>query len=141
MNAHVGVNSQTKLIHSVEARAANIHDSQVLGDLPHGGETRVWGGCADGVQSEAIRRRAPQAKEFTHHSGARNHPLSEDLRRRNRNKSRVRAKVEHPFLILKGVFAFNKVRNRGTQKNATRLFVACGLVNLFMARKVLLKLS
>jgi IS5 family transposase len=51
----------------------------------------------------------------------------------------VRAKGEHPFLILKRVFGFDKVRYRGIDKNATRLFVACGLVNLFMARRTLLK--
>jgi IS5 family transposase len=51
----------------------------------------------------------------------------------------VRAKVEHPFLILKRVFGFTKVRYRGLEKNATRLFVTCGLVNLYMARRRLLQ--
>ena len=43
MKAHIGVDSRTKLIHSVAATAANVHDSQVLPDLLHGQETRVWG--------------------------------------------------------------------------------------------------
>jgi len=43
MKGHIGVDSQTKLIHSVAATAANVHDSQLLGDLLHGDETRVWG--------------------------------------------------------------------------------------------------
>jgi len=60
-------------------------------------------------------------------------------RAKHRSKSRVRAKGEHPLLILKRVFGFNKIRYRGPDKNADRLFVACGLVNLFMARKVLLR--
>ena len=65
--------------------------------------------------------------------------LSDDEKAKNRTKSKVRAKGEHPFLILKRIFGFNKVRYRGLDKNANRLFVACGLVNLFMARKVLLR--
>ena len=51
----------------------------------------------------------------------------------------MRAKAEHPFLILKRVFGFAKVRYRGLDKNATRLFVACGLVNLYMVRRRLLR--
>ncbi len=139
MKAHVGVDSQTKLIHSVAATPANVHDSQVLGDLLHGEETRVWGDSAYTGQSEVIRERAPQAKDFTNQKGHRSRPLSDEDKARNRNKSRVRAKGEHPFLVLKRIFGFTKVRYRGIDKNATRLFVACGLANLFMARDVLLK--
>ena len=50
-----------------------------------------------------------------------------------------RTKAEHPFLILKRIFGFSKVRYRGLDKNANRLFVACGLVNLYMARRRLLR--
>jgi IS5 family transposase len=141
MKAHVGVDSQTKLIHSVAATPANVHDSQVLPDLLHGEETRVWGDSAYAGQTEVIRKHAPKAKDFTQEKGHRSRPLSEEQKRRNRNKSRVRSKGEHPFLILKCVFGFKKVRYRGIDKNANRLFVACGLVNLFMARRVLLKPS
>ena len=57
MKAHVGVDSDTKLIHSVEATAANVHDSQVIGKLLHGGETRVWGDSAYTGHTEAIQAR------------------------------------------------------------------------------------
>ncbi len=139
MKAHIGVDSRTKLIHSVAATAANVHDSQLLGDLLHGEETRVWGDSAYTGQGDEIRKHAPKAKNFTHKKGYRNRPLSDDEKAKNRTKSKVRAKVEHPFLVLKRIFGFNKVRYRGLDKNANRLFVACGLVNLFMARKVLLR--
>jgi len=139
MKAHIGVDSQTKLIHSVAATPANVHDSQVLGDLLHGEETRVWGDSAYTGQTKVIRERAPKAQDFTHEKGHRSRPLSDEAKARNRNKSRVRAKGEHPFLVLKRIFGFTKVRYRGIDKNATRLFVACGLVNLFMARDALLK--
>jgi IS5 family transposase len=55
----------------------------------------------------------------------------------SRHKSRVRAKVEHPFPVLKVIFGFRKVRYRGLAKNAQRLTVACALVNLFMLRRPL----
>jgi len=139
MKAHIGVDSKSKLIHSVAATAANAHDSQLLGDLLHGNERRVYGDSAYAGQREAIRKRAPKAKDFTQKKGCRSRALSDEERARNRTKSRVRAKVEHPFLILKRVFGFTKVRYRGLDKNANRLFVACGLVNLYMARRVLLR--
>lgn len=139
MKGHIGVDSQSKLIHSVAATAANVHDSQLLGDLLHGEETRVWGDSAYAGQSDAIRDTAPKAKDFTNKKASRNRPLSDEDKSRNRTKSRVRAKVEHPFLILKRIFDFNKVRYRGLDKNANRLFTACGLVNLYMARRQLLR--
>ena len=141
MKAHIGVDSRTKLIHSVAATAANVHDSQLLPDLLHGGETCVWGDSAYSGQSEVIRKHAPKAKDFTQKKGSRHRSLTDAERAKNRAKSRVRAKVEHPFLILKRVFGFNKVRYRGLDKNANGLFVACGLVNLYMARRRLASLT
>ena len=138
MKAHVGVDSRSKLIHSVAATAAHVHDSQLLPDLLHGQETRVWGDSAYTGQREVIRECAPKAKDFTNKKGVRNHPLSERERAKNRTKSKVRAKGEHPILVLKKIFGFSKVRYRGLDKNATRVFVACGLVNLYMSRKKLL---
>jgi len=124
MKAHVGVDSKTKLIHSVAATPANVHDSQLLPDLLHGEETRVWGDSAYAGQTQVIRERSPNARDFTQKKGHRSRPLSEEERRSNRNKSRVRAKGEHPLLILKRVCGFDKVRYRGIDKNANRLFVA-----------------
>jgi IS5 family transposase len=74
MKAHVGVDSNTKLIHSVAATPANVHDSQILPDLLHGAETRVWGDSAYAGQTQAVRQAAPRARDFTHEKGARNPP-------------------------------------------------------------------
>jgi IS5 family transposase len=139
MKAHIGVDSQTKIIHSVVATAANVHDSQMLPDLLHGNETRVWGDSAYTGQKQVLAEVAPRAKDFTQAKGSRNCPLTDQDRARNRNKSRVRAKVEHQFGIIKRQFGFNKVRYRGLDKNAHRLFVACALSNLVMAKKTLMK--
>lgn len=139
MKAHLGVDSRTKLIHSVVATAANVHDSQVLPDLLHGEETRVWGDSAYTGQGEAIRAQARRAKDFTQEKGSRHRALSEQARAKNRTKSKVRAKGEHPILVIKRIFGFCKVCYRGLDKNANRLFVASGLANLYMARRCLLR--
>ncbi|MCL4720530.1 MAG: hypothetical protein KJ041_00975 [Gammaproteobacteria bacterium] len=64
-----------------------------------------------------------------------------DGRRKNRTKPKVRARGEHPFLILKVVFGFAKVRYRDLFKNSQRLTVACALINLFQMRRQLLRLA
>jgi hypothetical protein len=64
--------------------------------------------------------------------------LYEVERAKNRNKSRVRSKVEHVFAMMKLQFGFVKVRYRGLKKNANRLFATCALVNLFLVRRKLL---
>ena len=141
MKAHIGVDSQTKVIHAVAATAANVHDSVCLPDLLHGEETRVWGDSAYQGQGEVIRRHAPKAKDFTHRRYRYKDTVNEEERAKNRTKSSVRAKVEHPFLILKRIFGFAKTRYKGLAKNAHRLFVACALANLYLMRRRLWRLS
>ena len=60
---------------------------------------------------------------------------------RNREKSKVRSKVEHVFQVLKVKFGFVKVRYRGIRKNGNRLFALCALVNLYLARRKLLRIA
>jgi len=138
MKAHIGVDSRTKLIHSVAATAANVHDSQVLPALLHGQETRVWGDSAYSGQREVIRQHAPQATSFIQAKAHRHRPLTEEDRARNRTKSKVRAKVEHAFLVIKRIFGWAKVRYRGLAKNTHWLQISCGLANLYVARRRLL---
>ena len=139
MKLHIGVDSRSKLIHSAAATAANEHDASVLEDLLHGEETRVWGDSAYTGQKARLAAAAPRAKDFTNAKGYRYRKLTDVDRAKNRTKSRVRAKVEHQFGIIKRQFGFTKVRYRGLEKNAQRLFVACALSNLVMAKKQLLK--
>ena len=135
MKAHLGVDSRTKLIHSLAATAANVHDSQVLPDLLHGKETRVWGDSAYSGQRDVVRDHAPCARNFIQTNAHRHPPLSEEERSRNRTKSKVRAKVEHVIVVIKRIFGFSKVRYRGLAKNTNWLFVTCGLTNLDVARR------
>ena len=139
MKAHIGVDSRNKIIHSVIATPANVHDSHALGDLLHGQETRVWGDSAYQGQGDVIATFAPKARDLTHRRYRYGGRINRVEQRRNRIKSKTRARVEHAFLILKRVFGFSKVRYRGLRKNRERLNVACALVNLFQLRKALLR--
>ena len=139
MKAHVGVDSKTKVIHSVVATSANVADSNVLPDLLHGEETRVWGDQSYRGQRNVIRAHAPNARDFTNRRYRFKGVVDEIERAKNRTKSKVRARVEHVFGVIKRVFGFQKVRYRGLDKNAHRLFVTCALANLFIVRTHLLR--
>ena len=139
MKAHIGVDSKAKIIHAVTATPANVHDSQMIGDLLHGGETKVWGDSAYQGQKDAIRAAAPDAQDMTNRRGSRGHRLTDAERAKNRTKSKVRAKGEHPFLIIKRIFGFVCVRYRGIAKNANRLYVTCALANLHIKRHFLMR--
>src|SRR4051794_23217012 len=137
MKLHIGVDSETGLAHSAVVTAANVHDKHPLPDLLHGQEERVFGDCAYASQQDLIRAKAPQAEDFTNLK-VRKGSVTEELERLvNRAKSRVRARVEHVFGVVKRLWGFNKVRYRGLAKNATRSFVALGLANIFLARRAL----
>jgi len=139
MKAHVGVDSKTKIIHTAVVTAANVSDAAVLPDLLHGEETRVWGDGAYQGQTEVIRQGAPRAQDYTQRRcRSKGQIVDEVAWAKNRTKSKVRAKVEHVFQVMKLKFGFVKVRYRGLKKNAHRLFVTCALVNLFVSRNKLL---
>jgi transposase, IS5 family len=123
MKAHIGVNSAS-------VTAANEHDSQQLGHLPHGGETRLYGDSAYRGQQETLKAKAPKAKDFTNKRAYRNMPLTENDKQVHRTKSQTRAKVEYPFLTLKRIWGFAKVRCWGLAKNANRTFVMLALINI-----------
>lgn len=138
MKMHIGVDSRTGLAHSVVVTAANIHDKHPLPDLLHGNEQRVYGDSAYASQKELIGSKAPRAKDFTNQRVRKGGEMDEVQRAKNRNKSRVRARVEHVFAVVKRLWGFGKVRYRGLAKNATRAFVALGLANIYLARQRLM---
>lgn len=134
MKLHSGVDSRTGLVHSAAVTAANLHDKHLIGDLLHGGERRLYGDTAYASQKELIRAHAPHARDFTNRRVRNGGHVDEAERRRNRNKSKVRARVEHVFAVVKRLWGFAKVRYRGLAKNANRRFVALGLANLSLSR-------
>ncbi len=138
MKAHLGVDSKTKLIHTVLASAANVGDALALPHLLHGKETRVWGDQAYRGQKEAMRAAAPRARDFTNQRYRWGSRVDEQIKATNRTKSQVRAKVEHTIGVIKRIFGFQKVRYRGLPKNLHRLEVTAALANLYTVRRRLL---
>ena len=139
MKAHIGVDSREGVVHSVCTSAASVADVHLLPDLLHGAERKVWGDAGYQGQSEAIREAAPHAQDMTCHRTKFKDYVDQAARRKNTTKSRVRAKVEHPF--RKRIFGFDKVRYRGLAKNHNRLCACFALVNLYLHRKRLAQLG
>lgn len=139
MKLHIGVDSQSGLAHHAVVTPANVHDKHPLPDLLHGNERRVYGDSAYASQKDLIAGKAPSAKDFTN-DRVRNHmgQVDEATRLKNRNKSRIRARVEHVFGVVKRLWGFNKVRYRGLAKNATRAFTALALANIYLVRAPLM---
>jgi IS5 family transposase len=137
MKAHVGVDRQSKLIHSVVATPGNTADGPMIGELLHGRERDVWGDKAYACQGRRIRAAAPKARDNTLRKAQANNPLTPMDRQLNQERSRIRSRVEHVFGVIKCVFGFDKLRYKGLAKNANRLFVVAALTNLFMIRRKL----
>ena len=92
---------------------------------------------ARGTAALAARRR--NAKDFANRRYRHHGRIHEVEKAKNRNKSRVRAKIEHVFGVIKNIFGFGKVRYRGLAKNLHRLEVTAALANLYIVRRRLLK--
>lgn len=133
--AHIGVDAREGHIHSVCTSAASVSDVHMLADLLHGEEKKVWGDGGYQGQGDVIREAAPGAQDMTCRRTRYKDGVDEEARRKNRTKSKVRAKVEWPFRILKRVFGFTKVRYRGLKKNHAWLCAAFALVNLYLHRR------
>ncbi|MCY0852728.1 IS5 family transposase [Cupriavidus sp. D39] len=134
MKLHIGVDSQSGLAHSAVVTPANVHDKHALPQLLHGEERRVYGDSAYASQQELIASKAPHAKDFTNQRTRRNGVIDEVQRGKNRNKSKIRARVDHVFAVVKRLWGFTKVRYRGLKKNAGRAFTALALANLYLSR-------
>jgi len=138
MKMHIGVDSRTKIIHTVQVSAANVADKDALPHLLHGKERRVWGDQAYRGQTDVLARAAPMAQDLTNQAFRHNGRIDERIREANRLKSKVRARVEHVFGTIKRVFGFRKVRFRGLFKNRHHARMLAALANLFTARRRLL---
>lgn len=138
MKAHVGVDADSGTAHSLKTSTAKVHDSQVWDELLHGEETSVWAdkGYVSAEREVAFKgpgkvwgvmRKAPKGSPL--------HPLDAQI---NRVIAMVRAKVEHPFRVIKRQFGHVKTRYRGLAKNRAQLFTLFALGNLFLVRRRLL---
>jgi len=141
LKAHIGVDAKEGHVHSMATSAANVSDVHMLPDLLHGEERKVWGDGGYQGQTKAIRQAAPKAQDMTCKRTKFKNYVDEVAKKKNTTKSKVRAKVEHVFRILKRVFGFDKVRYRGIAKNHHRLCANFALINLYLHRKRLAGLA
>ena len=139
MKAHIAVDADSGLVHTVTTTAANEADVEQVADLLHGKEEQVW---ADSGYRGASAR-APQVRW---HIAARPSDMAKlpegraktKAQKDERRKASMRAKVEHPFRVIKRQFGLVKVRFKGLAKNTAHVITLFALSNLWMARKKLM---
>jgi IS5 family transposase len=147
MKAHAGVDADSGLVHSVVTTAANAHDVTQAHALLHGEETDVFADSGyRGVEKrEEIQARHPKVNwHIAMMPGRRkaldkSTPMGALLDKLEQAKARIRAKVEHPFRVIKRQFGYTKVKYRGLAKNTANLVTLFALSNLWMARRSLLQ--
>jgi len=144
MKAHIGVDAESGLVHTVIGTAANVNDVTQAAGLLHGEETDAWG---DAGYQGVTRRDEHKDSQVQWHVAMRPGKrkaldLSSDLARMidrvEQIKASIRAKVEHPFRVVKQQFGHTKVRYRGLAKNTARLTMLFALSNLWMVRRQLM---
>ena len=144
MKAHIGVDADSGLVHTVVGTAANVNDVTQASALVHGKETDVF---ADAGYQGVAKREEVQGIEANWHVAMRpgkrraldkDSPMGAMLEQLEHVKARIRAKVEHPFRVIKRQFGHTKVRYRGLAKNTAQLHTLFALSNLWMARRRLL---
>ena len=144
MKAHIGVDADSGLVHTVVGTAANVNDVTQASALVHGEETDVF---ADAGYQGVAKREEVQGIEANWHVAMRpgkrrmldkDSPMGAVLDQLEHVKARIRAKVEHPFRVIKRQFGHVKVRYRGLAKNTAQLTTLFALSNLWMVRRQLL---
>lgn len=145
MKAHIGVDAESGLVHAVVATAANVSDVSQTHKLLHGEETEVLGDAGyQGAEKREENRKTPVSWHIALKCSKRKalpaNRLGKLLEQLERAKASIRAKVEHPFHVIKNLFKHKKTRYRGLAKNEAQLLSLFGLANLFLARRPLLAL-
>ena len=142
--AHIGVDKDSGLVHKVVVTGANVHDVTVVSQLLTGEEEVVHGDSGyigAEKREDAITRnkngRRIKYKTSRRPSQSKNNSVRSQaqIKRREHEKSSVRAKVEHVFGIVKGLFGYRKTRYRGLRKQTAKLNMMFALANLYLADK------
>jgi IS5 family transposase len=138
MKVHTGTDSQSGLVHTVQVTTASVHDKQEMEAVLHGEEKAVFGD--KGYFSDQDKRAARKTGLFwgVLDKAKSKKRLSNKQKRRNKKLSSIRAKVEHPFRVVKRQFGYVKTRYRGLKKNAAQVFTLFALANLYKVRRALL---
>lgn len=143
MKCHIGVDAESGLVHTVRGTAGSVNDVVEANGLLHGQETDAWGDAG----YQGAHKRADAAPGVNWHVAMKpgkrramdkNTPLGQLAERIEKIKASVRAKVEHPFRVIKRQFGHVKVRYRGLAKNTAQLHTQFALANLWMAKRKLM---
>ncbi len=142
MKAHIGVDVNTGLVHTATATAANVPDVVEVPNLLRGNETSVYGDAGYiGAEKRVIPKRGRSwfiAARRGKVKATEDDELRDTLEQIEHKKASVRARVEHPFRIVKRQFGYMKVRYRGLAKNSAQVMTLFALANLWMARRTVL---
>jgi IS5 family transposase len=145
MKAHIGVDAGSGLIHTVTGTAANVADIAQAHALLHGQEKQAHAdaGYLGVERREEIAARHSSIQWYVAAKRSKVRALAEGRLKEltlqfERAKAQVRARVEHPFHVVKNLFRHRKVRYRGLAKNTAQLQSLFALANLFLARRSLL---
>ena len=146
MKAHIGVDAQSGLVHTVIGTAANVSDVTQAQVLLHGDETVAFGDAGyQGVEKRDENLECPVtwhiALRPSKRKALRETPQGNLVDWIEHTKASIRAKVEHPFHVVKNLFRHRKTRYRGLAKNTAQLFSLFGFANLVLAKRGLLKLN
>ena len=143
MKAHIGADAESGLVHTVRGTSGNVHDVTEGNSLLHGKEVMAFGDAG----YQGIEKRPDAKAEVTWHVAMRpgkRKALNKDnvadalLDKAEKIKASIRAKVEHPFRVIKRQFGYVKVRSRGLKKNTAQLITLFALSNLWMVRSQLM---
>jgi transposase, IS5 family len=145
MKAHIGSDAESGLVHTVIGTAANVADLTCANQLLHGGENAAFADAGyTGVEKRPeVQEDHPQVEWYValkrgKLKAMKEGPVKELWKQLERIKAQVRAKVEHPFHVIKNLFGFRKVRYRGVAKNTAQLHTLFALANLVLAKRRLL---
>ena len=144
MKAHIGVDADSGLVHTVRGTAGNVCDVVEGNSLLHGQETDAFGDAG----YQGVHKRPDARQDVTWHVAMRpgkrkaldkqNNAIDALIEQLEKLKASIRAKVEHPFRVIKRQFGYTKVRYRGLKKNTLQLKTLFALSNLWMVRQQLL---
>jgi IS5 family transposase len=144
MKSHIGIDAESGLVHSVVGTAANVADGTEVDQSLHGKETYVSGDAGyTGVEKRPEHQHRHMissiaARPSSYKKHAKNSLIGRMRREIEYAKAQVRAKVEHPFRVIKRQFGYTKFRFRGLVKNTAQHTTLHALSNLWMMRKRLL---
>jgi transposase, IS5 family len=140
MKCHIGVDADSGLVHTVRGTAGSVGDVEEANSLLHGEEAEAWGDAGYQGAGKRPDARSDVQWNIAMRPGKRRQldkadPIERITEELEHIKARIRAKVEHPFRVIKRQFGHVKVRYRGLVKNTAQLHTLFALANLWMARR------